>query len=335
MRRDSVSLHNVGAAVETEDGLRLERVPEDVRREFNERSQEEYQRPDGAEIRFVGDSVEVTLSCPEGSCEVTPFWGPFATQPDEHVTVESEPTTIELERPERVTAVDRDRIDDRYVAPEVGRLVLFGNPTVLHDVSGDVRPPRDDELPERRVLAYGTSITQGAFASHHGLSYAHQTARRLGADNINLGSGGSAFCENELADYLADRDDWDLALLSVSVNMIAVGFDAAEFRDRAGYLVDTVAGAHPDKPVAAVTLFPLFADVCPGIDDTDEWEATPEEYRAALRDAVEAADRENLHLIEGPDLLRDVGGLSPDLLHPMDHGMIEIAQNLAGRLSDL
>lgn len=336
MSFEDVSLHGVGDAVETDDGLRLERVPASVTADFNERSQEEYQRPDGAEIRFLGDGpIEVTLSCPEGSAEVTPFWGPFQVRPDEHVTLDDEPTTIELSLPERVAAVDRERLDERYFDPTVGRLVLFGNPTVLHDVTGDVRPPTDDELPDETLLTYGTSITQGACASRYPMTYGHQAARLLGMDHVNLGSGGSAFCENALADYIADRDDWDAAVLAVSVNMIAADFDAREFRERVDYLVDRVAGAHSEKPVAAVTLYPLFADLCPDLDDGDEWPATPAEYREELREAVATADRDNLHLIEGPDLLQDPGGLSTDLLHPMDHGMTEIARRLAERLDDL
>jgi lysophospholipase L1-like esterase len=190
-------------------------------------------------------------------------------------------------------------------------------------------------LPDETLLTYGTSITQGAFASRYPMSYGHQTARHLGADHVNLGSGGSAFCEEAVAEYIAGRDDWDRAVLSVSVNMIAVGFDADEFGERAVTLVETVAGAHPEKPIAAVTLFPLFDELCPGVDGSDEWEATPAEYRQRLRDAVAAADRPNLHLIEGPDLLQDPGGLSTDLLHPMDHGMTEIAHRLADRLESL
>lgn len=329
---DRVVLHNVEEPIPSEDGVRLERMPPEVRARFNDRSEEEYQRPDGVEIRFVGRSAEVTFSCPEGTCEVTPFWGPFQPRPDEHVTVGTEPTTVEVALPDRVAGVDRDRLDGRYFDPTVGRLVCFGDPLVLHDVSGDVRPPKGDKRPDETLLTYGTSITQGAFASRYPMTYAHQTARLLGADHVNLGSGGSAFCENPIADYIADRDDWDRAVLAVSVNMIAAGFDAQEFRNRVEYLVDTVAGAHPEKPVAAVTLFPLFADIVPDSETDEEWDATPAEYREQLRAAVESVDHDNLHLFEGPELLQDPGGLSTDLLHPMDHGMTEIAHRLADRL---
>lgn len=44
------------------------------------------------------------------------------------------------------------------------------------------------------------------------------------------------------------------------------------------------------------------------------------------------ADRDTLHLIEGPDPLQDHGGLSTESLHPMDHGMSELAHCFADRL---
>ena len=40
----------------------------------------------------------------------------------------------------------------------------------------------------------------------------------------------------------------------------------------------------------------------------------------------------NVTLIEGPDLLADIGGLTTDLIHPGDLGMIQMGENLAKRL---
>ena len=48
-----------------------------------------------------------------------------------------------------------------------------------------------------------------------------------------------------------------------------------------------------------------------------------------------ATGHPNAHLIEGPELLTDLGGLSADLIHPADYGMLEIGQRLADRLSGL
>lgn len=333
MHHDDVELHNVGAAVPTDDAVRLDRLPESIRGPLNDKATGNYRRPTGVEIRFVPEgTVEVTLSCPGGESEVTPYWGPFETDPGDHVTVGPEPTTVEMTFPDHLGDVASEHLPDGYFAPEVGRLVLRGRPTLLHGVEGSRRPPRDDELPDRTLLAYGTSITQGGVASRFPLSYASRASRALAMDHVNLGTGGSAFCEPEIADHVAARDDWDLAVLSVSVNMIAVGFTAEEFRERASYLLETVADENPGKPVVAVTLFPQLSDLCPDRERGDEWKATPEEYRTVLADVVAEADRDDLHLLEGPALLTEPSGLSTDLLHPADPGMITIGENLADEL---
>ena len=331
---DRAELHNVAETAETEEGLALARVPRAVREDLNEKARDNYRRPSGVEIRFVpeGGSARVTLSCPDGECEVTPFWGPFQTAPDERVAVGTEPTTVEASLPDRLDELAADAVGAARFSPRVCRLVLRGNPTLLHGIEGDVRPPHPAELPDRTYLAYGTSITQGAVATDHPSTYVAETARRVDADLLNLGTGGSAFCEPAIADHVAGRDDWDVATLAVSVNMLAAGFTVEEFRERASYLVDTVAGGNPDRPVIAVTLFPVYPDVCPGYDD--EWEATPDEYRSALREVVADSPYANAHLAEGEELLDDVAGLSPDLLHPTDRGMGVIAGNLAPRLVD-
>src|SRR5690606_38413608 len=99
------------------------------------------------------------------------------------------------------------------------RLLIRGGSVVYRGVSGEgIRPPEAADLPKLKMLAYGTSITQGAHATREHLTYASLTARRLGADLYNLGTGGSAFCENAMADHIADRNDWNLAVLCLSVN---------------------------------------------------------------------------------------------------------------------
>jgi len=53
-----------------------------------------------------------------------------------------------------------------------------------------------------------------------------------------------------------------------------------------------------------------------------------ERENEALRSAVEACETENVHLVEGPDLM-DATGLTTDILHPGDAGMEAIGSGLA------
>lgn len=210
------------------------------------------------------------------------------------------------------------------------------SPVFFHGVKGhNICPPAIDDVPKLRYLTYGTSITHGFDAEGPHLSYVSQTARHLGADLINLGVGGAAFCEHELADYIASRDDWHIASLALSVNMHC--FTMEEFHKRVGYMVNTVAASNTDRPMACITIFPYFRDM--GIEEPPRnhksYGGTPEEYRQALRDIVADCPYSNVHLIEGPEILRDISGLTADLIHPGDNAMIEMGRNLAQKLKPL
>ena len=334
MRRDSIEFHNVAELRSDADrpGEILQRVPEAVRARLNDGARERMRHPAGVELRFVADGpVRVTLSSDVRESPVEVYWGPFRRRA---VRVGSEARAVELSVPEELARLDPSVAEDLAFAPQVCRLRLAGEhrggQVRYHGVEGDVRPPGDGELPDCRFLAYGTSITEGEAATAEHLTYVSRTAERLSADAVNLGSCGTAYCDPAVADYVADRDDWDVATLALSVNMVET-FSPDAFRDRAAAMIDAVAGENPSKPVACVTLFPHYRDLC-GDSSAKE---TSERFRIELRDAVAASPHGNVRLIEGPDLLADASGLTTDLIHPSDAGMDEIARNLARRLEPL
>ncbi|ESP87107.1 SGNH/GDSL hydrolase family protein [Candidatus Halobonum tyrrellensis] len=326
----SVSLHNVAETTDpdwTTGGDQLCRVPASVRAELNDGASDRLAHATNAELRFVPESdgsvVEVTVSAAEPA-RAWVFWGSF--QPWQAVEVGPTPETFELGVPERLreldASVDTGRFDPRLCRVRFDRFA----PVALHGVAGDCRPPTPGELPDERYLAYGTSITEGAKASAAHLSYVSHAAQHRGYDAVNLGCSGSAYCEPALADYVAARDDWDVASLALSVNMANGGFSPAEFRERADYFVNTVAGHHPESPVVCVTLFPYFADVTDGGDA-----AHAGAYRDALRSVVADSPHDNVSLVAGPDLL-SASDLTWDVLHPGDAGMRSIGDGLAEHL---
>lgn len=330
---DSVALHNVADLRPVPGGVSLWRVPETVRDQLNDGAKFRVRQPDNVEIRFVCDGpARITLSS-EGETDAVFFFGTLDARVRH--TIGRTPVTIEFPAwNSRLAALPPRHLAEQPFAPAVRRLIFGGRrrePIVLHGVEAQgLRPPRPDELPRLRYLAYGTSITQGFDCEGPHLSYVALTARELRADLINLGVGGSCFCEPAFADYIAGRSDWDFATLELSVNM--THFALPDFRRQVGYLVHTVAGANPARPVACLTLFPFFCDF--GVEDPDAVRGgRPDQYRQALRDAVADCPHGNVWLIEGPDLLRDIGGLTADLIHPGDYGMQEIARNLATRLA--
>jgi hypothetical protein len=332
---ENVELHNVAQTQPVNGGARLQRVPEEVRLQLNEGAQMRALQPENCEIRYVSDSVEssVTLSS-EGETDVTIFFGVFDGR-ERHV-IGPQPTTIRLSPQDRLRNLDRQHWQDQPFDPGVRRILFGGSrrdPVILHNIEGKgIRPPAPEEVPKLTYLAYGTSITHGFDCEGPHLSYIAQTAWHLKTDLINLGVAGAAHCESAFADHIAGRSDWDIATLALSVNMH--GFPLDEFRRRVDYMVNTVAGADTSRPVACITLYPYFRDF--GWSDPDaEYGGTPEEYRQELREVVASCSLPNVHLIEGSEILTNIGGLTGDLIHPSDNGMIEMGRNLFTRLKPL
>jgi len=330
----AVDLHNTAEVQEVAGraGVRLQRVPEAVRLKLNPGAQQRMLDPAGAEIRFAlqDEQACVTLSNPEGRSKATVFFGPFFL--NAQYEIGAAPQRIELATPPRLKDLPEDLAAQLAFSPRVCRVALRGGPLFFHGVEGSVRPPAEGETPKLRMLSYGTSITHGAAATAFHLAYVAQTAWRLGADLCNLGVGGACHCEPALADYIAEREDWDFATLCLSVNMIGAGFTVEEFRERARYLIRRLAESDRRRVVACISILPYFGDW--GMAQPNA-KGKPAEFRRALGEVVEGLKAPNVRLFEGPDLLRDVGGLTVDLIHPGDHGMIQIGENLAARLRPL
>ncbi|WP_436928814.1 SGNH/GDSL hydrolase family protein [Halosimplex halobium] len=330
----SVALHGVAELAEpdwTDAGDELRRLPDGVAGNLNVAARDRIRHPAGCEVRFVsrgGGPVRLTLSA-AAETVVRPFWGTF--QGETVLELGPEPTDVELSVPEPLTDLSPAAAAEAAGAfdPLVCRLRFEPwAPVALHDVRGECRPPEPDEVPDRRYLAYGTSITEGAAASATHLTYVSRVARDCGLDPVNLGMSGAAYCEPAVADHIAERDDWEVATLSLSVNMANRGFTVEQFRERAAYLVETVAASDHDRPVVCVTLFPYHADLR---ESGDRERARA--YREALASVVEGCGSGNVSLVDGREL-SPADGLTTDLLHPGDAGMESIADGLAPRVAD-
>lgn len=328
---DNVLLHNVEEIIPVDGGVRLQRIPENIRIQLNERAQERMRCARGMEIRFLSedDTVKVRLMAENGRCEIIPFIGGFQT-PAEYRISAGEEAVIELKYPDRLKQLDTSKLPAMPFSTRLWRLTLTGERVIYKGIeSGTVRPPETQDQPKRKLLAYGTSITQGVFASRGHLSYISQTARRLGADVINLGTGGSAYCEPAIADHIASRNDWNICVLCISVNMVNQSFDISEFKQRANYMIQTIADAKPNYPLVCMSILPYFKEF-PLLEQPSS--ELPQQFREALHEAVVESGRKNVHYVDGKDILQQMDGLSVDLIHPGDFGMMEIAERLANRI---
>ena len=299
--------------------------------------------PSGSEIRFVSDTypVRIALSVDKiadrigegaGHSEAQIFFGTFQSR--QRFVINRDKTTVDIVMPHENFMTMAEKVaKDSPFSPHVCRVRFWGRtmgaPIRFHHLKskGRLRPPRPEEVPKYTYLAYGSSLTQGAYASGPHLTYTSQVGARLGVDVINLGTSCSAYCEPEMADYIAERKDWDFATLALSVNMVDL-FSPEQFFERVSYMIRRIAESDPKRPVVCITIKTYYGDFLEG--------NRPDVYRTLLRKAVEEASLENVFLMEGPDLMPDIaGGLGPDLIHLGDFGMVQIGENLAKKLQPI
>lgn len=187
-----------------------------------------------------------------------------------------------------------------------------------------LRAPFREEKPALRWLAYGSSITH---SSRNG--YPALTARRLGVDVLNKGMSGSCFVDPTAAEFLAADCDWDIATLEMGINM-RLQYSVEEFERRARHFVARCVELKPGRPVVLLTIFRNAANHLLKADETSEKQ---EAFNEVIRQIARDRSEENVHLIEGTDIVEDLGYLGVDLVHPTDYGHARMAEKLARALS--
>ena len=315
-------LHNVHELLDDPGGTGSIccRVPNDLRVTLNESAKNNALQASGCEIRFnlEGRRAVITLQSPEGPTLAEVYQGDYFSAL--HI-VDAAPTRIVVERPDTEPVMRRVAPSDARFDTGLSRVVLPWRPSVrLISIEGETSLPRPEQTPDTRYLAYGSSITHGSTAVRPTGTYPSRTAEFLGTDLFNLGFGGGAHMEAGMADYIAGRDDWDIATLEMGINVVQ-SFDVDEFHRRVEYFVTTIADAHPDDWIFCIDIFPCLYDFMSvekcGI------------FRSIVAERVSQLNRPKLVHIPGDAVLRSNNGLTVDLVHPAPGGFEEMARNLA------
>ena len=101
--------------------------------------------------------------------------------------------------------------------------------------------------PSKPIVAYGTSICQGACASRPAMAWTNILQRRLDHEVVNLGFSGNAFMENEMIDLLAQIDA-GVYILDAMPNVS--GFKEPDaIRDTVLNAVRRLRAKRPDTPI--------------------------------------------------------------------------------------
>lgn len=330
---ENIELFNTAELIPPEDGgagLQLLRFPQSLRPLVAANTS--CTAVSGSELRFViedGGEASVTLRSLGGHCaRCVLYYGSIQAGWQtlyHHVT--PEPVTLTFREPANLPTLQKmtDAAGLPF-SPRVIRLLLAdeGPRIAVIGASGNVRPPKPEEVPPKCLLFYGSSITHGSLACAPNGFFSCRTARLLGWDAQNQGHAGQCRFEEPMAQWLANKGDWDAMVAELGINVLSV-YTPDEYRAHVRRFIDVVHGANPDKYLFLIDLF-----YC-SLDFTDNPKA--DVFRAILTEETAKTGSQKVVHINGLDVLNGVRYLSADLAHPTFDGSVEISDNLARRLA--
>ena len=314
-----------GLALADREGRRYWRLPEDVIDQVNPGVSEVAKFPSGARVRFSTDSRRVALRAVIGPAGYVKNVGAIGkcglagyVDGEWHYVVY--PTASDAE--EMTGAYDLDgKTHDHTVY-----LPLF---TPLYDLmiglddGAQVKSPRPYAV-QKPLVFYGSSITNGASATHAGNAYVSVVCRRLDANFLNLGFSGSARGEERIARYIAGLD---MSLFVMDYDHNAP--DAAHLEATHERFFRIVREAQPDLPIALISK--------PDFDMDPEGNAL---RRAVIRRTYEhalAAGDTRVRFIDGETLFgtTERRDCLVDGTHPNDLGFRRMADAITPVLREL
>ena len=282
------------------------------------------------EIRFVPlETVSITLSSvyafEENKCVV--YYGDYG--PAHEISFNKE-TTITVEPFHlytKETKLKKKVLErSKSFSTNVVRIVLLSKSIGIKSIQGEYRTPKDDELPENKMLIYGTSLSQGTSTTIPEGTYPWQVARKLKMDIHNYSLAGMCLLEKEVINFIVSLpNEYSLIILEPSTNLLAQGYDVKEFTKRCEYLYKKMRNRWTDAVILFIDLFPSLFDF--GLTGEFVLNSKPDIYRDSLKELVERFDDKDCHMVESKKLL-STHNLCIDLLHPTTLGYVEISNNL-------
>lgn len=183
---------------------------------------------------------------------------------------------------------------------------------------------------DKRIIVYGTSITQGGCASRPGMSYTNILSRRFPYEFINLGFSGNGKGEPELAHIIASIDNPGLLVLDYEAN---VTID--EYKTTLAEFIRIFREHHPNVPILVVSKIQYSVEHInkEAMRNRLELKSLAEKTVKQLRENGDM----NITFMEGDNLLgeHDLFECTVDGIHPTDLGFLRMADGLTPILTQL
>jgi lysophospholipase L1-like esterase len=183
-----------------------------------------------------------------------------------------------------------------------------------------------DFVPERKekpVVAYGTSILQGAVTSRPGLAWSNILERNLDRKVINLGFSGNGKFEKPIFDLMGNVDA-ALYIFDCMPNLTReANTKPSEVENNIRYGITKLRTAHPEAPI----LFTEYPDGdVPFYADTTLMNErhTANIFIAGVYKKLLSEGVKNLYLLSAKEIGFDINSLT-EATHPNDIGMMKYA----------
>ncbi len=195
--------------------------------------------------------------------------------------------------------------------------VLFG-----FDWDAEISAPAKRSY-DKRVVVYGTSITQGGCASRPGMAYTNILSRRLDAEFINLGFSGSGRAEAEVAREIAKIDGAGMFLIDCEENC----HDPEWLSGHLPEFMRILRESHPEVPMLLLTASHKSYELYNARETGYKLEN--KRIQRELVEGLRAAGDENVFFLDYDDILGDSwSDETVDGVHATDLGFNNMANGL-------
>ena len=328
VRPDNPNLNWWGMAelVKKDAGYRPVRAPGKWRSKFLDGAAWRFTQPAGIEIRFESNTTFLSIEWFQESEGLMDCWE--VVRDGELIgSVKTEGRSLKRTCSFGAIAGGDARWEIRLPWSTVVELVSFD----IDD--GATLAPWSPHPGKGTIACYGDSITHGYSVTRPSLTWPYLLQAETDRRTLNFGLGGAAFCEREVGEYVASRNDWDSIVIAAGINTAGSGFESAkDFDRRYDAFLDVLRKKHPDRPILCYT--PMF--FIDGDSDAN-WKNPAGDTIEAYRDAIRIVFRRratagdgNLHLMDGMAVIgpHNFERLLADVVHPNDEGMKHVAREV-------
>lgn len=304
-----------GLAVADAGRQRYWRLPEELIDRVNSGVSEAARFPSGARVRFASDSAHIELRAVVGAAGYVKNVGAIGkcglagyVDGEWHCVVY--PESSDAQEMKGQYTLDGQMHEHTIYLPLFTPLYSL---EIGVEEGAQVLAPRRYAV-EKPIVFYGSSITNGASATHAGNAYVSIVCRRLNANFLNLGFSGSARGETCVAEYIAGLD---ASLLVMDYDHNAPNVEHLEKTHEAFFRI--VRAARPDLPVVFMTKPDFDMDPCENARRCDV-------IRRTYEHALAQGDR-LVHFIDGETLFgtSERRDCLVDGVHPNDLGFRRMA----------